>query len=83
MAKINCFYISHCSEIMKKKKKKKIIAVSKVKTKLLIRIPNYKLNRNIDRTYRPFNVLPRTDKTNSTSLKNPRNSSFSASYNEK
>ena len=34
MTKINCFYISHCSEIMKKN----IIAVSKVKTKLLIDI---------------------------------------------
>ena len=50
---------------------KNIIVVSKVKTKLLIHIPNCKLNRIIDRTYRPFNVFPRTNKTYSTSLKNP------------
>ena len=58
MAKINCFYISHCSEIMKNN-----IVVSKVKTKLLIHNPNFKPNRIIDRTYRLFNVFPRTDKT--------------------
>ena len=39
------------------------IVVSKVKTKLLIHSPNFKPNRVIDRTYRPFNVFPRTDKT--------------------
>ena len=48
-----------------------IIVVSKVKTKLLIHIPNYKLNRIIDGTYRPFKVFPRADKTYSASLKNP------------
>ena len=63
--KINCFYISHCSEIIKK-----IIVVSKVKTKL-IHIPNYKLNRIIDRTQRPLNVFLRSDNTFSTSLKIP------------
>ena len=66
MAKINCFYISHCSEIIKN-----IIVVSKVKTELLINIPKYKLNRIINRTYRPFNVFPRSDQTYNTSLKNP------------
>ena len=59
MAKIS-FYISHCSEIMKKyngsfKSKNKIVNTYSTTT-----IFNYKLN-----------YFPRTDKTYSTSLKNP------------
>ena len=50
---------------------KNIIAVSKVKAKLLIHIPNYKLNRIIDRTYRSFKLFPGADKTSSASLKTP------------
>ena len=61
MAKINCFYISYCSEIIKNYHSS---------FKLLIHIPNYKLNRIIDRTYRPFNVFPRSGKTYNASLKN-------------
>ena len=38
---------------------------------MLIHIPNYKLRKNIDKTYRCSNILPRTDKTYSTILKNP------------
>ena len=38
---------------------------------MLIHIPNYKLNRIKYKTYRPFNVLLKTDKTYSSSLKNP------------
>ena len=49
----------------------KNIAVSKVKAKLLIHIPNYKLNRIIDRTYRSFKLFPGADKTSSASLKTP------------
>ena len=61
---------------------KKYHSSFKIKKKL-IHIPNYKLNRIIDRTYRPFNVFPRNDKTHSTSFKKNRNYSFPASYNEK
>ena len=38
---------------------------------MLMYIPNYKQNRIIDKTYRPSNVLPRTDTTYSANLKNP------------
>ena len=67
---------------MPRNNEKNIMVVSKEKTTLVIHIPNNKLNRITDRAYRPFNDFPRTDKTYSTSLKNPRNSSFPASYNE-
>ena len=45
-------------------------------------ILNYKLKRIIDKTYRPFNVLPRADKTKARAYKNP-DSSFPPSNNEK
>ena len=38
---------------------------------MLIHIPDYKLSKNINKTYRCSNILPRTDKTYSTILKNP------------
>ena len=61
MATINCFYISHCSEIMKKKYHRSFKSKNKiVNTYLTTTIFNYKLN-----------YFPRTDKTYSTSLKNP------------
>ena len=49
--------MSHYSEIMKKKS-----WLQKLK-KMLMHIPNYKLNRIIDKTYRPFNVKHRTHET--------------------
>ena len=56
MAKINCFFISHCSEIMKKN----ITVFLKVKTKLLhTQIITYSTTTIFN--YKPN--LPRTDKT--------------------
>ena len=64
MAKINLFYRSHVLYVtLFRNHEKNIIVVTNVKKKLLMHIPNYKLNRIIDKTYRPFNVLSRTDKT--------------------
>ena len=41
----------------------------KSRKNMLIHIPSYKLNRIKDKTYKPLNVLPRSDKTYSASLK--------------
>ena len=57
MAKINCFFISHCSEIMKKN----ITVFLKVKTKSLhTQIITYSTTTIFN--YKP-NYFPRTDKT--------------------
>ena len=70
--KLNLHYLvlSHCITLLRNHEQN-IIAISKVKIKLLILIPNCKLNRIIDRTYRSFNVFPRTDKTYNTRLRKP------------
>ena len=71
MAKINCLFVT-----LVRNHEKNIIVVTKVKKKLSMYIPNYKLNRSLLTSSLGQIRLKHA-------LKKTRNSNFPASYNEK